>query len=349
MNVIPGIILAIVAGAINGMFTLPMKLAPRWSWENLWLPFSLFGLVLFPRLVVMPGIPRLEEAYAHVPLGTLLIPVLWGVVIYSGSLMFGRSVVYIGTALAFALLVGSMSIIGVLAPILLYSPAVLHTAGGRWIIAGIAFLLTALAGCARAGVLKARAETSAPNADFKLRSFAFRGMALAIAGGTLSGLLSLGLNTGWANAISSAAVRFGGAAQSASTNAVLLLVLLGGAIPNCAYSAHLLHRNNTWSAYRKCRPYWLIAVLMASMYAGSTALWGISTSVTMLGRLGPSVGWALFIGAIAVSSNVGGFLTGEWKDAGRKASRLMVAGIAVMVLAMALVAYGNLLLNSGAA
>lgn len=349
MNVIPGIILAVFAGAINGMFTLPMKLAHKWSWENLWLPFSLLGLVLFPRLVVIPSIPRLEEAYAHVPVGTLVIPLLWGVVIYSGSLMFGRSVVYIGTALAFALLVGSMSIVGVLAPILLYSPAVLNTSGGRWMVSGIACLLVALAGCARAGALKARAETSAADANSHLRSSAFRGMALAIAGGGLSGLLSLGLNTGWANAISSAAVRFGGATQSASTNAVLLLVLLGGAVPNCVYSAHLLYRNGTWRAFQKFRSYWLITVLMASMYAGSTALWGISTSVTMLGRLGPSVGWALFIGAIAVSSNVGGFLTGEWKDAGRRASRLMVASIAVMVLAMALVAYGNLLLNSSAA
>jgi L-rhamnose-H+ transport protein len=83
------------------------------------------------------------------------------------------------------------------------------------------------------------------------------------------------------------------------------------------------------------------------MYSGSTVLWGVSTSVTMLGRLGPSVGWALFIGAIAVTSNLGGFLTGEWRGSGRKAVTTMVAGLALIVLAMAAIGFGNLLVNRG--
>jgi len=260
--------------------------------------------------------------------------------------MFGRSIVYIGTALAFALLVGSMSVVGVLAPILLYSPAVLHLSGGAWILCGIACLLLALAACARAGAFKARAEAAAPGASVNVVRSAARGISLAIAGGALSGLLSLGLNTAWAKTISAAAVEYGGAAPSASPNAVLVLVLLGGAVPNCLYCALLLRRNRTWQAFRKNPAYWAIAVLMATMYAGSTALWGISTSVNMLGRLGPSVGWALFIGAIAVSSNAGGFLTGEWKNAGPRARRLMLSGLAAIVLAMTFIGYGNLLVAS---
>ena len=33
----------------------------------------------------------------------------------------------------------------------------------------------------------------------------------------------------------------------------------------------------------------------------------------MLGKLGPSVGWALFIGMMVISSNISGYVTGEWK------------------------------------
>jgi L-rhamnose-H+ transport protein len=345
MHLILGITVAVSAGVVNGLFAVPMKLARRWSWENVWLPFSILGLVLFPRLLALTNIPHLENAYAHVDFATLLVPVVWGVVIYSGSLMFGRSMVYIGTALAFALLVGSMSIVGVLAPIIVYSPEALRDAGGKWIIAGMGFLFAALIGCARAGALRAGAEPSPVDTRRNSRSSALLGMGMAILGGILSGLLSLGLNTGWAHTIGDAALRFGGASESAAPNATLVLVLLGGAIPNCLYCVYLLSKNGTWKAYRRTGPYWLIVVLMALMYSGSTVLWGMSTSVTMLGRLGPSVGWALFIGAIAVSSNIGGFLTGEWKNAGTLASRMMVSGVLAMVVAMVLVGYGNFLLN----
>ena len=346
MNIFLGAALALFAGVINGLFALPMKLARRWSWENIWLPFSILGLVLFPRLLVLKSIPHLEQAYAGIGWTTLAIPILWGVVIYTGSLLFGRSIVYIGTALAFALLVGSMSIVGVLMPLLLYSAAVLRTMGGAWILFGIAILFAALVACAKAGALKAT-RTSGGADGANSRSSAIFGMALAIVGGTLSGLLSLGLNTGWAHSISRAAVQAGGATDTAAANAVLLLVLLGGAVPNCLYCVYLLNTNRTWHCYRKSARYWLIILLMAAMYSGSTALWGVSTSVTMLGRMGPSIGWALFIGSIAVSSNLGGFFTGEWKDAGRTATRTMVAGLSLIVLAMALVGYGNFLVNAG--
>jgi L-rhamnose-H+ transport protein len=346
MNIAFGVVLAILAGVINGLFALPMKLARHWSWENTWLPFSVLGLILFPRLVIWNGVPRLQQAYAEVGWSTVAIPILWGVVIYTGSMLFGRSMVYIGTALAFALLVGSMSIVGVLMPLVLYSPAVFGTSGGRWILLGIAILFMALVACAKAGALKA-VRVSLGADKTRSRSSAILGMTFAIVGGALSGLLSLGLNTGWAHAISQAAVRTGGATDATATNAVLLLVLLGGSIPNCLYCAYLLSRNGTWHCYRKSWSYWLIILLMAGMYSGSTAIWGVSTSVTMLGKMGPSIGWALYIGAIAVSSNVGGFLTGEWNNAGRTATRIMVAGLALIVVAMGFVGYGNSLVNLG--
>jgi len=343
MHAILGGSLAVSAGIINGLFALPMKRARHWSWENVWLPFSLLGLVLFPLLLALGRIPRLAHAYSQLGTSTLLTPVAWGVVIYFGSLLFGRSIVYIGTALAFSLLVGTMSIVGVLTPLLVFSPGVLKTAGGRWILSGMGSLMLALVACARAGTLKARREESAASGS-PGRISALRGMALATIGGAMSGLLGLGLNTGWAHAISACAVQFGGARPAEATNAVLLLVLWGGAIPNCMYCLYLLSHNGTWPVFRTCTGYWWLVVLMGAMYSGSTALWGLSTAETMLGRLGPSVGWALFVSAIAVASNAGGFVSGEWKEAGAVARRAMLAGLGLIVLAMMLIGYGNLLL-----
>lgn len=343
MQISLGVTLALAAGAINGLFALPMKAARNWSWENIWLPFSVVGLVLFPRLIAFSAVPQLESAYGQVELTTLLIPILWGMAVYTGSLLFGLSLGYIGNALAFALLVGSMSIVGVLTPIVAFQPAVLGVAGGKWILLGIGSVFLGLIACAAAGVLRARAEARDENRGKRLSMIS--GMVLAIAGGALSGLLSLGMSMGWANTIATAAVRHGGATQASAANAVLLLVLLGGAVPNCVYCIYLLYRNGTWKHYRSFGRYWLIILVMATMYSGSVALWGISTAENMLGKLGPSVGWALFIGAIVVSSNIGGFATGEWKNAGRKAWGVMAGGLALILAAMGIIGYGNYLLN----
>ncbi len=333
MNVGLGALIAVAAGAINGLFAAPMKAAPKWAWENFWLPFSVLALGVFPWIIAARTVPNLA-AFLHEP---LLIPLLWGVAIYTGSLLFGISLARIGTSLAFALLVGSMSIVGVLGPIAAFHPEILGAAGGKSILAGIFCLLIALVVCAIAGARKARAQARSGSA--------VTGMLLAILGGVLSGLLSLGMAMNWARDLSAAAVHLGGATPAAASNAVLLPVLMGGAIPNCLYCLYLLNRNHTWIRYRETSRAWLIVLLMAVMYSGSVALWGISTSPAMLGKLGPSVGWALFIGTMVLSSNVGGFLTGEWKDAEGAPARTMAGGLALIVAAMALIGYGNYLLN----
>jgi L-rhamnose-H+ transport protein len=64
----------------------------------------------------------------------------------------------------------------------------------------------------------------------------------------------------------------------------------------------------------------------------------------MLGKLGPSVGWALFIGMMVISSNISGYITGEWKSAGRKSIKYLFLSIGLIVTALLLIGYGNYIL-----
>jgi L-rhamnose-H+ transport protein len=346
MNVILGAFLAVIGGAINGMFALPMKVTKKWSWENVWLPFSALALVVFPYLVATIGAPNLLAAYQHCETSAIVTAVLCGVAAYGGSLLFGISLGMIGNSLAFSLLVGSMSVVGVLIPNLAFHPATLLTRGGKWIDVGIALLFVALIVCARAGTVMATAKAG-DGSQKGGGSAVITGMLLAIAGGALSGLMPLGMSMDWAKGIHDAAVTYGHAQPAAAQNVLMLLILLGGAIPNCFYALWLLVRNRTFQSYRVGGSYWLLILLMGVMYTGSVIMFAMSSSASMLGQLGPSVGWALFIGGLVVSSNVGGFATGEWKGAGSLATRLMVSGIVVMVIAVSLVGYGNYLLNQG--
>lgn len=349
MNPGTGIAIAVLAGAINGLFALPMKINRRWAWENNWLLFSLLSLVIFPWAIAFLSVPDLRSVFSVVASGNLVLAALWGVAVYSGSLMFGISLGYIGTALSFALLVGSMSVIGVFLPIALYSPQTLTTSGGKLIVTGVVLLMATLILSVKAGRLKEKAQAGLNTTGIgdQVRKSALVGMILAILGGILSGFLSFGMNMEWAVSIRNATIQFGKASPSSASNAVLALILLGGAIPNVLYCFYLLKKNSTMTRYWRpfSMTYSLMILVTGVMYSGSVALWGVAISESMLGKLGPSIGWALFIGTMVVSSNVGGFVTGEWKSAGKRPVRIMGCSLLLMIVAMVLIGYGNFLIT----
>jgi heme/copper-type cytochrome/quinol oxidase subunit 1 len=89
-----------------------------------------------------------------------------------------------------------MSIIGVLLPLIVFNYNVLFSMGGIFILSGVLLFFISLFFSFRAGQLK---EASLKNQNIKNtagKSSIQKGMILAIAGGTLSGLLSLAMNMG---------------------------------------------------------------------------------------------------------------------------------------------------------
>jgi len=65
MNIELGILIALIAGALNGMFALPMKLNKNWAWENNWFPFSFLSLMIFPLVIVLLSIRNLLNFLTH--------------------------------------------------------------------------------------------------------------------------------------------------------------------------------------------------------------------------------------------------------------------------------------------
>jgi hypothetical protein len=51
-------------------------------------------------------------------------------------------------------------------------------------------------------------------------------------------------------------------------------------------------------------------------------------------RVGTVTGWPLFIGAMILSSSATGFLTGEWKGAGRRSQIYLCIGSLVIFTAL---------------
>jgi hypothetical protein len=115
---------------------------------------------------------------------------------------------------------------------------------------------------------------------------------------------------GWG--IAQEAVRQGASPQG-SGYAVWPIALLGGLIPNAAYSCWLLPRNRTWKLFRGAwRTDVWFGCLMGVLWMGAFAVYGISS--VYLGVLGTSVGWALFQIFMIMTANLSGVLTGEWSE-----------------------------------
>ena len=66
MNLGLGILMVIVGGAMEGLFSLPVTRTPRWRWENIWGLGSLVALLLVPWPVALATVPELGQVYADV-------------------------------------------------------------------------------------------------------------------------------------------------------------------------------------------------------------------------------------------------------------------------------------------
>jgi L-rhamnose-H+ transport protein len=60
-----------------------------------------------------------------------------------------------------------------------------------------------------------------------------------------------------------------------------------------------------------------------------------------LGKMGTTVGWGLNIGMALMVATAIGFMQGEWRGASRKSLRLLRTAIAILIAAIAVLAYSN--------
>jgi L-rhamnose-H+ transport protein len=331
VNLWLGLLLTMLAGLLSGNCMLPMKFARRWPWENTWLVFSIVSLVILPWALAFTLLRHVGAVYAALPAPAFLAPLCFGAGWGIAQVLFGLSIARLGMALGYAIIVGLGALLGTLVPLFVKNREVIGTPRGTLILSGIAVMVLGIAVSARAG--KAREGSG--------KSASGGGYAAALAVAVLCGLMAPMLNYAFAfgQGIAQEAVRQG-ASPEAAGYAVWPIALLGGLIPNLAYSFWLLSRNRTWKHFRGAwRPDVWFGCLMGVFWMGAFAIYGVSS--VYLGALGTSVGWALFQIFMIITANLSGVLTGEWKSASSAARRGLWAGLALLTLATVVIAAGN--------
>lgn len=338
-----GFLLTVSSGFMAGSFSLPMKKTVRWAWENTWLVWAFTALLVLPWVLSFATVPDLLSVYAVVPAKSLLMVWLFGLGWGMGAVLFGQGIARIGMSLAFAISIGLTTALGALVP-MMSNPAQFMTAGGATITVGVAIMVLGVIVCARAGGMKEKQikATAGENMDAGPVSKTLFAKGLLLC--ALSGLFNPMINFAFAfgGSIRSAAVD-AGASGGAAVDAIWSFTLLGGFTANLIYCSFLLFKNKNWGKYRQpaTASHWPLAMLMGALWFCSLPIYG--RGAVMMGELGVSAGWGIYMGLCVLVSNLWGIFTGEWKEGRGRPLRMMITGQVMLLSAIVIMGIGNAL------
>jgi L-rhamnose-H+ transport protein len=331
-----GLLLIVLGGMMEGLFALPMKFTPKWSWENIWGAGSLVALVLVPWPLALVTVPHLGDLYSSVPFHTILLALLFGAGWGFGGLFFGLGVSSVGLALGTSLIMGLIAIGGSVVTLILLHKDQFSSRAGEILIIGIATMVIGLVVCARAGSLKS-GKVGAEKGKSSLSGYGI-GLVYCLAAGFLSALVNFALIFG-APIAKPAIVR--GLDPGTANNAVWALVFTSGYLVNALYCVLKSLRERTFRNFfaRPAPRYWGWALIMGILWAGGIVVYGRGASLE--GTLGPVFGFPIMLIISILTGNAAGALSGEWRNAPAVAKSTMALGVSVMVLAIVILGYAD--------
>jgi len=277
-------------------------------------------------------IPNASSVFQVAGLRVLLLMVLFGVGFGLAQIFFGLGIAAIGIALNFAIAIGLATALGSLVPLLVLQRQKIFTPQGHMIFLGVALVLAGIVGCAAAGGLKEKqlaAAAARPKESTAVKMSFKAGVFICILAGIGSPFNNFGLAFG--KPLINAAIAQG-AGPGSQANVIWAPLNTAALIPYLTYCAYLWKKNGTAHLFRAPGTglNWIFGAVMGLFWFGSTVIYGGVSA--RLSEMGPILGWPLFMSSIIITSNVWGFVTGEWKAAGRKALTAMLLGIVFLIL-----------------
>ena len=337
-----GIIWAILAGIMLGLYALPEKFTKDFEFENTWGTMFLINLLIVPLIAVVLLVEDLGSVLASIPtevyVQMTLASILWGV----GVMLWGKAIDFIGLSLGFAIFIGTVILVGSLLPFLVDGlppqQAFLTIMGGILVVL-LGVILNGKAGLTRESDGATQRQDSTEN-----RSMG-KGITIAVMGG----LLATGFS--YANAAGRPAIH---TASQAANNPewitaviVMFVIYVAGALFVLPYFLYQLNQKKLWERFKT--PHLLNNLGMTSAMAilNFAASASFAYAAFQLGQVGNTVGYAIFNTVCVVVAILSGIITGEWKEASSKANRFLYLGIAAMLIGVLVIAFGNSLVIGG--
>ncbi|MHC4477174.1 MAG: L-rhamnose/proton symporter RhaT [Planctomycetota bacterium] len=336
-----GLTLGIISGAFLGSFALPMKKIKIWNWENTWIMYSVWALIVLPVILAFLTIPKFPAVYGSVPMSTVLKVFLFGAGWGVASVGFGVGLKLLGLALGTAIVLGLNNAIGAILPLILDHPEDFRLPVGKAITAGVFAMLIGIAVCSIAGAKKEKAlrgaETESAHKD---KGVFVKGLIICLIAGLFGAMFNFALIAG--KPIEEQAVAAGATPLNAA-NATWCISLFGGFIVTLVYCLYLYKKNSSFQLFVKkgSNINWLHTFLMGIMWFGGVAIYGMA--VANLGRLGPSIGWPVIQSMAVSSGNLWGIVTGEWKGTGKAPISIMIVGLLLLFAGIGIIGWSSTL------
>lgn len=331
-----GALLAVLAGVLNGVSMLPMRYLGKWEWENVWLPYILICCALMPAAMTALTVHAPLAALAAAPNAAVVAALVGGALWGLGAILFGQAVSAAGIALTNTVVMAISASLGSLLPLLLLHAGSLSDARGRMVLAGAGM---AIVGMIFSGVAGSKRESDRRVANCaetegqlvgKRRSFAVA-LLLCIGAGLLSAVFNIGFSL--AQPLMDTVVAQGGTA-SGGTNLIWLLMLGAGAVVNTIFCVSLFIKNGSARKFLLPGGGRLFALTAIMGFTWGGAMFAYGEASNHMGKLGPVIGWPLFLTTALLVGNLSGIATGEWRGVRLATRWWMGCGLAVLVLAI---------------
>ncbi|MEI8113822.1 MAG: L-rhamnose/proton symporter RhaT [Bacteroidia bacterium] len=348
MNALLGVIFHSIGGFASGSFYMPYNKVKGWAWESYWIIGGLFSWLIVPPLAAYLTIPDFVHIIANssgqILSITFLMGLMWGI----GGLTYGLGVRYLGMSLGNSVVLGFCAAFGSIVPSIYYSinPTVgkisftdmMAHPGGRLVLLGVVVCLIGIAISGKAGMMKenelSEEQQKASVAEFSL----VKGLIIAVISGILSSFMNFGIEAG--QPMAEVAVSQG-CNPLFQTNVTYVIILWGGLTTNLIWTTILSLKNKSYGDFtNKSTP--IASNLIFSALAGST--WFMQFFFYGMGasKLGNGASsWILHMSTIILTANMWGIYRKEWTGVSVKTKGTITAGIAIILLAVALVGIGN--------
>lgn len=348
MQAILGIIFHFIGGFASGSFYMPFKKVKGWAWESYWIIGGLFSWLIVPPLAAWLTLPGFSDIIKNAPSPSIQYTILFGVLWGIGGLTYGLGVRYLGMSLGNSVVLGFCSAFGAIVPSIYY--AIVPTEGktsivdmmtntwGQVVLLGVIICLLGIYISGRAGMMK---ENELPEEEKKKSVAEFnlvKGLIVAITSGVLSSCFNFGIEAGKPMAETAVSMGLNPLFQN---NVTYVVLLWGGLATNFIWCMILNTRNKTFGDYiNKKTP--LTSNYIFSALAGTT--WFMQFFFYGMGesKLGNGASsWILHMAFIILIANCWGIALKEWTGVSKKTKNTIILGIAMIILSVFVVGYGN--------
>ena len=326
----------------------PQKKTTQWSWEVYWITQACFAWFVFPIVFAFLTIPDYWHILTTADSGAMLRSFSLGVLYGIGGLTFGLGIKHIGFSLNYSIAIGISAGLGTLLP-LIWNPndgfvwvivEKFSSVPGWIVLIGIILSLVGIFFCGWAGALREKRNNDSKRFSFKI------GVPLAAIAGTLSAVYNFALLAG--EPLEKAAVA-NGASELLRMNAIYPFSNGGALVASVIWCIYLIRKNSSAAQFvRLPQPnkgklsfYYLMAMLSGAFWYFQFFFYGMGHS-NMGTRYG-FTSWALHMALLILFSNIYGTLFKEWTGADKQPVRILRTGMALIVVASIVIAFGNYL------